>query len=181
MKNSILLHSGRILIAILFCSSFELMAQDHLNESQEGILRHKLFAQYGLVHIPEGHEEGGNENNGILIASYGLGYIYRINHKWALGIELNLEGGEYIIKEDIPRENAFLIAIVGAYELMPSWGLFFGGGIEIEKHKNYALVRVGTEYIFPIGRDWALTPLLTFDHKIDYTSWEVALMLSKSF
>ncbi len=170
-----------VLLFLLFIAA-NLSAQEHDNENtKHELLHHKLFIQYGLVHVPEGHNEGEEENTGVFIASYGLGYSYRINHKWAIALEANIEGGNYLIKGDIHRENVFIIAAVAGYELMPRWGLFIGGGIEIEKHENYAVMRFGTEYVFPIGKEWAIAPLLTFDHKVDYTSWEFAVMLSKSF
>ena len=175
MKNHI------VLLFLLFIAA-NLSAQEHNSEKNaHELLHHKLFIQYGLVQVPAGHEEGHSDDKGIFIAAYGLGYSYRFNHKWSAAIEINLEGGNYLIHEDTKRENAFIIAVVAGYELMPRWGLFFGGGIEIEKHKNYAVVRLGVEYIIHLGKDWALAPALTFDHKVNYTSWEVALMLSKSF
>lgn len=169
-----------IVLLFLFFIAANLSAQEHKNKTHE-LLLHKLFVQYGLVHIPAGHEEGHSDDKGILIAAYGLGYLYRFNHKWSAAIEINLEGGNYIIHDTIKRENALIIAAVAGYELLPRWSLFFGGGIEIEKHKNYAVMRLVTDYLFPIGKDWDLSPVLTFDHKVDYTSWEIALMLSKSF
>ena len=88
----------------------------------------------------------------------GTGYSYRFNCKWSIALEANIEGGNYLIKGDIQRENVFIIAAVAGYELMPRWGLFFGGGIEIENHKNYAVMRLATDYLFPIGKDWDISP-----------------------
>ena len=171
-----------IVLLLLLIIAANLSAQEHNNgNNTHELLHHKLFIQYGLVYVPEGHNEGESDGKGLFIAAYGLGYLYRFNHKWSAAIEINLEGGNYLIHDDIQRENALIIAALAGYELLPRWGLFFGGGIEIEKHKNYAVIRLVTDYLFPIGKDWALAPVLTFDHKVDYTSWEIAVMLSKSF
>ena len=172
----------RIVIFLLLIASPILWSQSHNQQNEEhDLLHHKVFLKYGLVYVHAGHNEGEHESTGILIAAYGAGYSYRINHKWSLALEFSLESGNYFIHEDIQRENLFKIVAVGGYELIKHWGLFFGGGIEIEKHKNYAIARIGTEYVFPIGKDWAIAPILTFDHKVDYTSWEFSVGLSKSF
>jgi len=170
-----------VLLFLLFIAA-NLSAQEQKNENKtHELLHHKLFVQYGLVYVPAGHEEGHSDDKGIFIAAYGLGYSYRFNHKWSAAIEINLEGGNYLIHDATERENALIIVALAGYELLPRWGLFMGGGIEIEKHKNFAVMRLATDYLFPIGKDWELSPVLAFDHKVDYTSWEIALMLSKSF
>ena len=167
-----------ILFALLLLSS-QLLAQ----ESEGEFLRHRIGAVYGLTYVPEGYYESGDEENekGILIAAYGLEYAYKLNEKWSLGIEFTLEGGNYLIKEDLPRDNSFKIVATGHYELIPFWEMYFGGGIELESDQNYGVIRVGTEYEFPIGNGWDLTPGLTFDYKIEYTSFEVAISVGKRF
>jgi len=164
-----------IIVISLFIYSI-LFSQEH----DEVEHKHRISGLYGLVYVPEGHEEGNADDIGILIASYGLEYSYRLNHKWALGIAFNLEGGKYIIHDDVQRENAFLIVGFGAYEVMHNWELYFGGGIEIEKHHNYGVLKFGTLYKFPIGKGWDISPAFTFNHKSVYNSWEIALTVGKN-
>lgn len=168
-------------IFILFLSMNIVYSQEHSNNTQEVKYKHRIAGLYGLVHVPEGHEEGSSDNTGILIASYGLEYSYRLNHKWGLGLMVNIESGNYLIHEDIHRDNAILISGVGIYELMLNWEVYFGAGVEIEKHHNYALFRLGTLYKFPIGKEWDISPSFTFNHKIVYNSWEIAITVGKEF
>ena len=177
---SISLKSAVIIFLVISLDCLLYSQENGFVDEHHKIHHHRIHVQYGLVFIPDGYNNHPDDK-GVFIASYAVGYSYRINHKWSIAIEANVEGGNYLIKGDIHRENVFIIAAVAGYELMPRWGLFIGGGIEIEKHENYAVMRFGTEYVFPIGKEWAIAPLLTFDHKVDYTSWEFAVGLSKSF
>jgi hypothetical protein len=168
------------IVLILYISG-SLYAQDHVSENHEVENKHRIALLYGLVYVPSGHREENHEDKGIFTASYGLEYSYRLNHKWALGFELNLEGGKYLIHGDLPRENALLITGMGFYEIMQHWEVYLGAGIEVEQHHNYGIIRVGTIYIFPIGKGWDLAPSFTFNHKSVYNSWEIAINVGKSF
>jgi len=158
-----------------------MFSQEHTRNDHAIDHKHRVALLYGLVHVPEGYEEGSSGDTGILIASYGLEYSYRLNQKWALGLSLNMEGGNYLIHDEIPRENAFLITGLGFYEIMHHWEFYFGAGVEIEHHHNYGIVRLGTLYLFPVGKGWDITPAFTFNHKIVYNSWEMAITVGKSF
>ena len=95
-----------------------------------------------------------------------------------------METGNYLIeinREDLERENVLIIAAVAAYEVVPRWAIFAGAGVEIEKHHNFGLIRLGTDYEIPLKNNWDITPTFTFDHKIDYYSWEIVIAIGKRF
>ena len=152
-------------------------------DSHDELKHHGLSFEFGYTHIPDGFEEVMGDQ-AIWVPTLGLAYVHHFNHKWGAGMTVNLEIAKYQIEfnmQDLTRENVLIIAALGYYELLPNWSLFLGPGIELEKHHNFAVLRFGTDYVIPLKNNWILTPVLTFDHKFDYTSWEVALAIGKRF
>jgi len=124
------------------------------------------------------------KNQSVFIPTFGLEYVYRFNHKWAAAIIANMETGNYLIefeREDLERENVLIIAAVAVFEALPGWAIFTGPGIELEKHHNFPVWRIGTDYQIPLKNNWDLTPVFSFDHKEAYTSWELVISIGKSF
>ena len=160
----------------------EAVENEHVAEHEE-FKRHSILFEFGYTHIPDGFEEIEGDQV-IWVPTFGLSYIYHFNHKWGVGLITNMETAKYQIEldgEDITRENLIIITAVATYEILPNWGIFAGPGIEIEQHHNFAVLRIGTEYIFPIKNNWYITPIATFDHKIDYSSLEFAVGIGKRF
>ncbi len=184
MKNIVAIIVLLILIITnpLYGQEHEALENDHGAEHQE-FKRHSVLLEFGYTHIPDGFEEVEGDQV-IWVPTFGLAYGYHFNHKWGVGLTVNLETAKYLIKfndEDLTRENVLIIAAVATYELLPNWGVFVGPGIEIEQHHNFAVFRFGTEYIFPLKKNWIITPILTFDHKVEYTSWELSVGIGKRF
>jgi hypothetical protein len=181
-----------VLVSIIasFALSNSLLAQEHhqdnenhQNEGHDEIKHHSLALEFGYTHIPDGFEEVKGDQV-IWVPTFGLAYVYHFNHKWAAGLTVNMETGNYLIefnREDLERENVLIITAVATYEILPNWGVFLGPGIELESHHNFAVLRFGTEYVIPMKKNWAVAPVLTFDHKNHYTSWEIALAIGKKF
>lgn len=139
--------------------------------------------EFGYTHIPDGFEEIVGDQV-VWVPTFGLSYVYHFNHKWGVGLITNMETAKYEVVangENITRDNLIIITAVATYEILPNWGVFVGPGIEIEKHHNFAVLRIGTEYIFPLKNNWFITPIVTFDHKIDYNSFEIAFGVGKRF
>ena len=155
----------------------------HQSENHMELKKHRLALELGYTHIPDAYEEEPGDQS-IWVPSIGLDYSYRFNHKWAIAATANMETGNYLIefkREDLERENVFIFAVVGVYELLPRWAIFVGPGIEIEKHHNFGLVRFGTDYSIPLKNNWDITPTFTLDHKIDYYSYEIVIAIGKRF
>ena len=176
-----------ISVITLFVLSNSLLAQEHHQENEshqaEDFKKHSLSLEFGYTHIPDGYEEIQGDQ-AIWIPSFGLAYVYHFNHKWAAGLTINMETGNYLIefnREDLERENVLIIAATATYEILPNWGVFLGPGIELESNHNFAVLRFGTDYAIRMKKNWFITPVLTFDHKVDYTSWEIAIALGKRF
>jgi len=158
-------------------------SKTHQNEGHDEFKRHSLVLEFGYTHVPDGFEEEPGDQ-AIWVPTVGLAYAYHFNHKWGVGLTANMETGNYLIevnREDLIRENVFIFTVVASYEILPNWGVFAGPGIELEGHHHFAVLRFGTEYIVPLKNNWIILPILTFDHKTDYTSWEIAIAIGKRF
>ena len=166
-----------------------LTGQEHQQENEthdsaeHTFKKHRLAAEFGYAHIPDGYEEEPGDQS-VWVPTVGIEYLYRFNHKWAAGATVSMETGNYLIeinREDLDRENVLIIAAVADYEILPRWAVFGGGGIEIERHKNFGLIRLGTAYNFPLKNNWDISPVITFDHKVDYYTYELVVSIGKSF
>ena len=155
---------------------------EHETPVEEEVLkRHKLTLAFSYTHIPEGADEEEGDK-GVLVSGLGLDYFYRLSERWEIGLAADIEFGEYlIIDKDLNRKNAFILVALAGYELVPSWAVFAGSGIEFEEHKNLAVLRVGTEYEFLLKNDWLIAPGLLFDFKEEFNSWSIYVAGGKRF
>ena len=95
-----------------------------------------------------------------------------------LGDELD----HYVVTDDqVERENALNLTLVGLFSASRYWDFFLGGGIETEQHDNLAVLRLGTQYSLHVGQHWALVPTLYFDFKENYNTWTFAVSLARKF
>ena len=156
------------------------MAQEE-GEAAERFARNKINVSVGYTHIPEGAEDVDDEK-GIWVFTLGVDYLYRLNEKWLVSGVVDVEFGDYlVIDKDLGRENATVVAALGVYEVMENWGVFAGGGVEFEQHKNLALIRIGTEYVIPLGGGWTIVPNILADIKQEFSSYALAVAVGKWF
>ncbi len=176
-------------LLIFAAFSGNLSGQEHPQENEthdraeHSFKKHRLAAEFGYAHIPDGYEEEPGDLS-VWVPTVGIEYLYRFNHKWAGGLTVSMETGNYLIevnREDLDRENVLIIAAVADYEIVPRWAVFGGGGMEIERHRNFGLLRVGTAYNFPLKNNWDISPIVTFDYKIEYYTYELVISIGKSF
>ena len=178
-----------LFILFLFCFTYSGIAQDHQDShsgersSAHHFLHHRLAAGFGYTLVPKGADES-TEEEGILVPTLALDYLYKFSHKWSAGLVVDLELSQYVIPvldDFVNRHNALIIAAIGLYEPIIYWGIYAGAGIEIEKHKNFAVLKVGTDYEFQLGNNWDISPSLTFDWKEEYTTWSLMVGVGKHF
>jgi hypothetical protein len=94
---------------------------------------------------------------------------------------MELELDEYIITHKaLPREQAFLAAIVGAY-LIDHWAFLAGVGVEIEPNENLAIFRGGVEYAIRFNKGWRILPSFIVDWKEGFDTYSLALGVGKVF
>ena len=123
------------------------------------------------------------DNRGHFVPGIGLDYLYTLHPKWEVGIMIDIELGSYVIphKNDLKRENAVILALLGVYKLYPRWHLLLGGGIELERHEHLGIIRLGTDYIFPVGKGWFIPLGLLFDIKEGFDAWSWKAGIAKEF
>ena len=142
---------------------------------------HKINVSGGYTHIPEGADHVDGEK-GVWVFTLGVDYLYRLNEKWLVSGVVDVEFGDYlVIDQDLGRENATVVAALGVYEVMENWGVFAGGGVEFEQHRNLALIRIGTEYAFPLGGGWTIVPNVLVDIKQEFNSYALAVAVGRWF
>lgn len=161
--------------------SFAQEKTEHKNGELEN--KHFIGFTYAQTFIRKGANEDNLNDRGHFVPAIGMDYFYRIHHKWELGIMLDYELGTYIIprKDNLIRENAFIIALIAAYTLTDRWNLYVGGGIELEKHKNLIVGRFGGEHLFPLKNNWYIPLGLFFDVKEGYDAWSLSVGIAKEF
>ena len=54
-------------------------------------------------------------------------------------------------------------------------------GIEIEKNKNFAILRLGSDYSFSLGKGWIIAPGFFCDIKEGYETWSFSVAIGKGF
>lgn len=143
-----------------------------------------IAVNYGIDHIKDGVEHGDStDETGLWISSVGIDYLRHISDKWGVGAKLDLQLGHYIIphKEDLERENAFVVLAIGSYQILPKWFAFAGAGMEFEKSEHLGVIRVGTEYAFHLKHGWALPAGFFWDIKEGYNVYAFTIGIAKHF
>ncbi len=164
-----------VLVSSLFGNLF---AQETEHEEK----KHLITGALGYTYIPNGSTVGSSSAEGVFVPSIGLDYFYSISHRWEIGIMSDFEFGEYVIfDKDLNRENAIVLTAIASYSLTEHINLFAGGGIELEKHHNLGIIRVGGEYGFNLKNNWVIAPGLFFDFKEGTDTWSVSVAFGKEF
>lgn len=144
--------------------------------------KHLLGAGAGFTLVPLGDELGESDARGLYAPNVGLEYFYRIKRRCGAGFIGVIELDHYVVTDDqVERENALNLTLVGMYTPARYLDVFLGGGMEIEQHDNLALLRLGTQYSILVGQHWALIPRLYFDFKGNYNTWTLSLSFARRF
>jgi len=144
--------------------------------------KHLLGAGAGFTFVPLGDQLGETDARGLYAPNVGLDYFYRISKRWGAGFLGVIELDHYVVTdEQVERENALNLTLVGMFSAARYLDIFLGGGIEIEQHDNLGLLRLGSQYSIQVGRHWALVPRLYFDFKGNYNTWTFGMSFARKF
>ncbi len=174
------------LLAFLIATQFS-FAQESLHEEEEHECKNRIGFVLEATFVPEASssehsEESNGDSKGKVVPTIGLEYTRTLSHHWDVGFSAELELESYIIvDEQLNRENPLILVAFAIYRIIGSWFIYGGGGVELEKHKNLAVLRLGTEYEFKLSNGWDIAPTLTFDHKIDLNSFAIGFSIGKKF
>lgn len=174
------------LFTFLIATHFTI-AQEGANEEEEQEGKNRIAFVLEATFVPEGSstehsEESNDDSKGTVVPTIGLEYTRTLDHHWDIGFSAELELESYIIvDEQLNRENPLILVVFARYRLIDTWSIFGGAGIELEKHKNLGVFRLGTAYEFLLDNGWDFTPSFTFDHKIDLNSFALGFSIGKRF
>ncbi len=172
---------------IFLITTHFILAQEGVNEEEELEGKNRIGFILEATFIPEASsgehsEESNGDSKGKVVPTIGLDYIRTLNHRWEVGFSAELELESYfIVDKELNRENPLILVAFAVYRLVGSWFVYGGGGIELEKNKNLAVLRLGTEYNFILGNGWDISPTLTFDHKVELNSFALGVSIGKRF
>ena len=159
--------------------------EEHSEHSE--LKRHTISAVISHTHINSA-KENKNGSNWIAAPSVCFNYNYNFNHKWAIGLHNDIiienvdlehthEGGEGII-----RQRPISMAIMGTYKPFKHIAFLAGGGVELSKHEDFAVIRLGVEAPFHMPNNWEVFGSLTGDIGIDsYDSVTFGIGVAKLF
>jgi hypothetical protein len=86
-----------------------------------------------------------------------------------------------IVDQQIERENALGLSLVGQFHITDHLAVYAGGGVEMEIHRNIGLFRLGMEYSIDLKKNWVLVPKVYWDWKSNYNTWSFALCFARKF
>ena len=144
--------------------------------------RHQVAAGFGFTFIPVAGGLADTEARGLFVPFVVLDYFFQISPRWEIGFMADYELDHYmIVDKQIEREKALLLTLVGMFKITGHWGIFAGGGIEIEPHEHLSILRLGAEYSIDLRKNWVIIPRLYFDFKESYDTWSFAVSFGKRF
>ena len=80
----------------------------------------------------------------------------------------------------LERTNPIALTAVLHYHAFRHWSFYVGPGYEFERHENFFLVKVGTEYIFEITEDFEIALNVMYENKEEvYDAWTFGIAFNK--
>ena len=153
--------------------------------AEHGGTHHKVTLVMANSFLKNDFED--NPNSILVVPTFGLNYDFFFHQKWGVGLHTDIVLQQFKVErhegqEVLIRENPVALCAVGLFKPLPSLTLIAGYGIELEKHENIQLLRLGVEYGFHLPGNWELGFALEFDRKINtYNSLVFGAGFSKLF
>jgi hypothetical protein len=135
----------------------------------------------GHTWVPTGENSKG-ERDYVLIPSWGLDLSAEFTEKWGLTLANEIQMQRFLVKtfegNEIEREYPFTSVIELTYKTRYGLGILLGPGIELEKHRNFFVYRLGFEYAFPINKVWFVKPTIAYEMKeLEYSIFNLGIGL----
>ena len=158
---------------------------EHSEHSE--LKKHSISAVLSHTNINSA-KENRNGSNWIAAPSFCFNYNFNINHKWAIGLHNDIivenidldhthDGGDGVI-----RQRPISMAIMGTYKPLKYLAFLAGGGVELSKHEDFPVIRLGVEAPMHLPNNWEVFGSLTGDIGIDsYDSITFGIGFAKLF
>ena len=123
---------------------------------------------FGQTYLPAGQHES-EEVSMLVLPTVGLDIHYWFNPRFGLALKNELEIQYYVIENEyyneLEREYPFIIVLVAMYKLKNGPSFYLGPGVELEKNKNFFILKGGMEYELELGKHWDVTPEIYYFSK----------------
>ena len=131
-------------------------------------------------HVPSA-TEGGKKV--AIIPTWGFDIDYFFHARWSVAIQGDIKLQSFEIEDNqasLKRTNPFTIAGVLHFHALRHWSFYTGPGYELEPHKNFFLIKGGTEYSFEITEDFEIALNLIYESKEGvYDAWTFGIAFNK--
>jgi hypothetical protein len=160
-----------LICALLLLSVFVQAEDEHTTEqAHHSVQGPRITAIMGYSFINNSFVSESNEL--LVVPTIGLNFDYFLNEKWGLGLHSDLVMQQFKVEkhdghEELIRENPIAVCGMGIYKPHERWALLLGYGVEIEKHENLQMIRIGGEYGIPLPKHWEVSFTLEYDYKIN--------------
>jgi hypothetical protein len=173
----------KIAFLILVSTSILNLSFSQKKDSIEKVRIHKLSFTSGLTFVPETNNSGSTEF--IFVPNIGFDYGFEFNHYMSIGfiVDLQLAQYEVITADNFYFNRHYALALSPMFVVIPinHWGIFLGGGIEIDKTKTLPLITIGSDYEINFGSAWFGKLGLHFNYMFEYYSFGFNIVIGIDF
>jgi hypothetical protein len=131
-------------------------------------------------HVPNATKGGSKV---AVIPAWGVDVDYYFHRRWSAAVQGDLKLQSFEIEDNqvtLERSNPFTIAAVLHYHALRHWSFYTGPGYELESHKNFFLVKFGTEYSFEVTDNFEIALNLIYENKEEvYDAWTFGVAFNK--
>jgi hypothetical protein len=155
----------RKLFILLVITSVAEFAAAQETESKEFKPKIRGAIMMANSHVPQA-TEGGKKV--AIIPTWGFDVDYFFHSRWSIALQADIKLQSFEIEHDqteLQRTYPFATALVLHYHAIKHWSFYAGPGYEFEAHKNFFLVKAGTEYSFEITEDFEIALNLMYENK----------------
>ena len=166
------------ILLLLFILSFFSFAQAQQPEYD----KHHLIFSLAYVAVPEGKKDVDDKM--VWAPALGTGYDYWFWQDFGIGLRAGVEFAEYKVwygENDVIRENAATVVVVGLYKITDNLTFLFGPGVDIAWHQSFFAFKSGLRYEFKIGKNFDLGFNISYDWKRQYNAIIPGLSLGRRF
>ncbi|MEL6656099.1 MAG: hypothetical protein AAFN81_01290 [Bacteroidota bacterium] len=171
-------------IGLILFSTQVLGQHQTVSEHGETEDRHfHISVAIGHTYLPESSINGKTT---LTLPSIGFDLEYYLNSKLGIGLHNDIELVAFEIEEEegtvINREYPLLLTADFLYKPLHNMVLFVGPGVELEKEENFAVLRMGIEYMAYVNDCISFSPILFYDFRIDaYDSLSIGIGMGYKF
>lgn len=165
-------------LVIIVCLAWPATGQDV--ESKEFTPQIRGAIMMANSHVPN---IGGGTKQFSVIPTWGFDVDYFFHRRWSVALQGDVKIQSFEIEDGtavLERTNPFAMAAVLHYHALRHWSFYAGPGYEIESHKNFFMIKGGTEYSFELSEDFEIALNLIYENKAEvYDAWTFGVAFNK--